>query len=56
MGISQRARMAFQAWRDHLITGPEAMEISGAESESDLLALGGAQEGEGREDRPEGQD
>ncbi len=40
MANAQRARMAFQAWRDHLITAPEAMEISGVESEGDLLAVG----------------
>jgi hypothetical protein len=40
MANVQRVRVAFQAWREHLITGPEAMEISGVESERDLVAIG----------------
>ncbi len=40
MANLHRGRMALQAWRDHLITAPEAMEISGVERESDLLAFG----------------
>lgn len=48
----QRTRVAFQAWRDHLITAREAMEISGADSERDLVAIGQILDFNGSDEQP----
>lgn len=53
MANAQRTRLAIEAWRDHLITAPEAMEISGVESESEMLAYAARRK---RESDDEGRD
>ena len=39
MANAERSRLAVEAWREHLITAPEALEISGLASERELQAL-----------------
>ena len=56
MANAQRARLALRAWREHLITTPEAMEISGFESESEMLAFAGRAPSETAEDGWDNQD
>jgi hypothetical protein len=56
MANSQRTRLAIQAWRDHLITAPEAMEISGVESESEMLACAARRNRESSDDGADIQD
>lgn len=49
MASQARAREAVLAWKEHLITEHEALEIAGAESEADLFAAAGF-----RDEAPEG--
>jgi hypothetical protein len=39
MANVQRSRLALEAWREHLITAHEALEISGLETERELRAI-----------------
>lgn len=39
MANAQRSRLAVEAWREHLITAPEALEMAGLQSEEELQAL-----------------
>ncbi len=39
MANVQRSRLAVEAWREHLITAHEALEISGLETERELQAI-----------------
>ncbi len=56
MANAQRARLALQAWREHLITGPEALEISGFESENEMLAFAAPRTGESTDEGTDIQD
>ena len=52
MANPARARQAFHAWQEHLITEGEALEVAGAEDKAALLAAAGLKRGNPTAMRP----